>query len=80
MSYSENKPCSWRSCVLSDQNFFKESKRDPPKENSCQIIMQSIEPCGEEDFLKFHNISYSENKARPRRPCFFVVLKYLQGI
>ena len=53
MPYSENKPRPQRPCFLSDQNFFKESKKDPPKEHSCQIIMKSIEPFYSRRFFKF---------------------------
>ena len=41
MSYSENKLRPRWPCFLSDQNFFKESKRGPPKEHSCPITMKS---------------------------------------
>ena len=71
MSYSGNKPPPRRPCFLLDQNFFKESRIGPPKEHSCQIIMKSIEPFWRRRFLKFYYTSYSENKTRPRRPCFF---------
>ena len=70
MSYSENKPSPQRPCFLSDQNFFKESERGPPKEHLCQIIMKSIKPFWRRRFLKFYYMSYSKNKPRPRRPCF----------
>jgi len=70
MLYSENKPRIWRPCFLFDENFFKISKRGPPKELSCQIIMKSIKPFWRRWFLKFQYMLYSENKPRPRRPCF----------
>jgi hypothetical protein len=70
--YSENKPPSPRwPCFLSDQNFFKESKRGPIKEDSNYIIMKSIEPLWRRRFFKVSLYAiYSENKPRPRQPCF----------
>jgi hypothetical protein len=53
MSHSENKPRPRQPCFLSDQNFFKESKRGPPKEHSYQITMKSIEPFWRRRFFKF---------------------------
>ena len=52
-SYSENNPRPRWPCFLSDQNFFKESKRGSPKEHSCQIIMKSNEPFYRRRFFKF---------------------------
>ena len=53
MPYSEHKPRPWRPCFLLDQNFFKESLKGPPKEHSCHIIMESIDPFYRRRFFKF---------------------------
>ena len=52
-SYSENNPRPRQPCFLSDQNFFKESKRGQPMEHSGQIILKSIEPFNRRRFFKF---------------------------
>ena len=72
MPYSENKPRPRWPCFLLDQNFFKESIRSPPKKQSYQIIVKSIESLWRRRFFKFHYMLYSENFPHPRRPCFFV--------
>ena len=72
MLYSENMPRPPWPYFLLDQNIFKEPRRGPPKKHSYQIIMKFIEPLWRRSFLKFRYMPYSENKPRPRRPCFLL--------
>ena len=71
MTYNENKLLPQRPCFLLDENFFKESKRGPPKEHSCQIKMKFIEPFWSRRIFKVPPyVMYSENKPRPQQPHF----------
>ena len=52
-------------------NFFSRNLQEGnPRNNHTKLQWNPLSHYGEEDFLKFHYMSYSENKPRPRRPCF----------
>ena len=52
-------------------NFFSRSLQEGnPRNNHTKLQWNPLSHYGEEDFLKLHYMSYSENKPRPRRPCF----------
>ena len=63
VSYSENKPRPWRPCFSSDQNFFKESERTPPKEHSCKRTMKSNKWFQRRRFLKFFHFGCHGNQS-----------------
>ena len=41
-----------------------------PRNIHTKLQCNPLSHYGEEEFLKFHYMLYSENKPRPRRPCF----------